>query len=249
MYKKAARLAAVTGTAAAVSFGGVALAPSASASEGYDHAPSWCAEWYIADGSFHCSEKFPAGQTYDYYANHGYRGEQYVRQFHAKNGGGASVSASTSTSKSSIQATGKVKYWYQDPNGHWWWTSHKDRYDRRLGQGWKGNGTNGPGSSSSPAAKSSSKPKVRKQSSSGASVYGGVWDRIAACESGGNWSINNGNGYYGGLQFTIQSWHAVGGSGLPSNASKAEQINRAQKLQAIQGWGAWPVCSAKAGLR
>lgn len=76
---------------------------------------------------------------------------------------------------------------------------------------------------------------------------GSVWDRIAACESGGNWAINTGNGFYGGLQFTISSWHAVGGSGLPSQASREEQIARAQMLQARQGWGAWPVCSTKAG--
>jgi LysM repeat protein len=78
---------------------------------------------------------------------------------------------------------------------------------------------------------------------------GGVWDRLAQCESGGNWSINTGNGYYGGLQFSLSSWRAVGGSGLPSNASKSEQIARAERLQAIQGWGAWPACTAKLGIR
>jgi LysM repeat protein len=78
---------------------------------------------------------------------------------------------------------------------------------------------------------------------------GGVWDRLAGCESGGNWSINTGNGYYGGLQFSLSSWRAVGGSGLPSSASKSEQIARAEKLKAIQGWGAWPACTAKLGIR
>lgn len=77
---------------------------------------------------------------------------------------------------------------------------------------------------------------------------GSVWDSLAACESGGNWAINTGNGFYGGLQFTISSWQAVGGSGLPSDASREEQIMRGQSLQAIQGWGAWPACSAKLGL-
>lgn len=76
----------------------------------------------------------------------------------------------------------------------------------------------------------------------------GVWDAIARCESGGNWAINTGNGYYGGLQFTLSSWRAVGGSGYPNEASPAEQIARAQMLQARQGWGAWPVCSVKAGV-
>lgn len=77
----------------------------------------------------------------------------------------------------------------------------------------------------------------------------GVWDQIAACESGGNWSINTGNGFYGGLQFTLASWQAVGGTGYPNQASPSEQIARAVILQSRQGWGAWPACSAKLGLR
>ncbi len=95
---------------------------------------------------------------------------------------------------------------------------------------------------------------ARKQSSAAvatpaANVSGDVWDRLAACEAGGNWSINTGNGYYGGLQFSLGSWRAVGGSGYPHQASKSEQIARGQMLQARQGWGAWPACSAKLGLR
>lgn len=82
-----------------------------------------------------------------------------------------------------------------------------------------------------------------------AHINGGVWDRLAACEAGGNWSINTGNGYYGGLQFTLSSWRAVGGQGYPHQASKAEQIARGKKLQALQGWGAWPACTAKLGIR
>lgn len=82
------------------------------------------------------------------------------------------------------------------------------------------------------------------------SVAGGsTWDRLAQCESGGRWDVNTGNGYYGGLQFTPSSWRAVGGSGLPHQASREEQIMRAEKLRAMQGWGAWPACSAKLGLR
>lgn len=76
-----------------------------------------------------------------------------------------------------------------------------------------------------------------------------VWERLAACESGGNWSINTGNGYYGGLQFSAGTWRSVGGSGLPSQASKQEQITRGQMLQARSGWGQWPACSSKLGLR
>jgi hypothetical protein len=76
-----------------------------------------------------------------------------------------------------------------------------------------------------------------------------VWDRLAQCESGGNWSINTGNGFFGGLQFTQSSWSAAGGSGSPQNASRSEQIRVASHLQQMQGWGAWPTCSRKVGLR
>ena len=75
------------------------------------------------------------------------------------------------------------------------------------------------------------------------------WDAIAQCESGGNWSINTGNGYYGGLQFSQSSWNAAGGSGNPANASRAEQIRVAENLLSMQGWGAWPSCSSQLGLR
>ena len=68
------------------------------------------------------------------------------------------------------------------------------------------------------------------------------WDAVAACESGGNWSTNTGNGYYGGLQFSPSTWAANGGSGLPHNASKAEQIRVAENVLATQGAGAWPSC-------
>jgi outer membrane biosynthesis protein TonB len=81
------------------------------------------------------------------------------------------------------------------------------------------------------------------------SVSTNVWDRLAQCEATGNWSINTGNGYYGGLQFSLSSWRYVGGSGYPHQASKAEQIKRAEMLLAKQGWNAWPACSAKLGLR
>lgn len=79
---------------------------------------------------------------------------------------------------------------------------------------------------------------------------GSVWDALAQCESGGNWSINTGNGFFGGLQFSLQSWRGVGGTGYPHQHSRAEQILRAERLLAIQGWGAaWPGCSRQLGLR
>lgn len=73
------------------------------------------------------------------------------------------------------------------------------------------------------------------------------WDAIAACESSGNWSTNTGNGFYGGLQFTLSTWHANGGTGNPANASREEQIRVANNVLKTQGIGAWPVCGKKGG--
>ncbi|WP_313769681.1 transglycosylase family protein [Cellulosimicrobium cellulans] len=91
------------------------------------------------------------------------------------------------------------------------------------------------GGSSAPAANLGSAP-------------GGVWGALAQCESGGNPATNTGNGYYGLYQFSLSTWQAMGGSGLPSEASAAEQTQRAQALQARSGWGQWPACAAKLGL-
>lgn len=74
------------------------------------------------------------------------------------------------------------------------------------------------------------------------------WDAIAQCESGGNWAINTGNGFYGGLQFTLGTWHANGGAGMPQNASRAQQIAVAERVLVTQGIGAWPVCGRRAGV-
>jgi len=71
------------------------------------------------------------------------------------------------------------------------------------------------------------------------------WDAIAACESGGNWSISTGNGYHGGLQFTLGTWYANGGTGLPENSSREEQIRVAENVLHSQGIGAWPVCGRR----
>ncbi|RKE20859.1 transglycosylase family protein [Streptomyces sp. TLI_171] len=78
-----------------------------------------------------------------------------------------------------------------------------------------------------------------------------TWDRVAQCESGGNWSINTGNGYYGGLQFSSSTWRAFGGGQYASSAdraSRSQQIAVAERVLAAQGPGAWPVCSKRAGL-
>ena len=71
------------------------------------------------------------------------------------------------------------------------------------------------------------------------------WDGVAACESGGNWAINTGNGFRGGLQFTDSTYAAYGGTGSANNATKAEQIRVAENVLAGQGVGAWPVCGAR----
>ncbi|HET6654021.1 MAG TPA: transglycosylase family protein [Nocardioides sp.] len=79
-----------------------------------------------------------------------------------------------------------------------------------------------------------------------------VWDRLARCESGGNWHINTGNGYYGGLQFSGSTWRAFGGGKFARaahRASKVEQIRIAERVRRHQGWGAWPACSSRIGLR
>ncbi|MFC4782941.1 transglycosylase family protein [Nocardioides sp. MAHUQ-72] len=76
---------------------------------------------------------------------------------------------------------------------------------------------------------------------------GSVWDRIAQCESGGNWAANTGNGYYGGLQFNLSTWQAYGGVSRPDLTSREYQISIAEKVRAASGgYGAWPVCGAQA---
>jgi Transglycosylase-like domain len=76
-----------------------------------------------------------------------------------------------------------------------------------------------------------------------------TWDALAECESGGDWHINTGNGYYGGLQFSLDTWHGVGGTGYPHEHSRETQIAMGQRLYASSGWGAWPACTSKLGWR
>jgi uncharacterized protein YabE (DUF348 family) len=94
-------------------------------------------------------------------------------------------------------------------------------------------------------------PAPAPASSSGSNYAGGstVWDQLAQCESGGNWAINTGNGYYGGLQFNLQTWQAFGGTGYPHENSRETQIAVASRLRdANGGYGAWPACSSSLGL-
>ncbi len=104
-----------------------------------------------------------------------------------------------------------------------------------------------------PVAKKATTPKKQAvakpiASTAPAVADGSVWDRLAKCESGGNWAINTGNGYYGGLQFLPATWRGVGGTGLPHQNSREEQIKRAEILLARSGWGQWPQCARKLGL-
>ena len=72
-----------------------------------------------------------------------------------------------------------------------------------------------------------------------------MWEKLAVCESTGDWYINSGNGYFGGIQFTQSSWEYVGGTGRPDQASREEQIYRGALLWERQSWRAWPGCTAK----
>ncbi|OCI32645.1 resuscitation-promoting factor [Oerskovia enterophila] len=103
-----------------------------------------------------------------------------------------------------------------------------------------------PKAAAAPAAPA---PKASAPAAAAPSTVGGdVWAALAKCESGGNPATNTGNGYYGLYQFSATTWRAMGGSGLPSDASAAEQTQRAQALQARSGWGQWPGCARKLGL-
>ena len=78
------------------------------------------------------------------------------------------------------------------------------------------------------------------------------WDKLAQCESGGNWAINTGNGFSGGLQFTPSTWAGHGGTAYAPSAhlaTREQQIAIAERVQASQGWGAWPACTASLGIR
>lgn len=80
---------------------------------------------------------------------------------------------------------------------------------------------------------------------------GAVWDRLAFCESTNRWHINSGNGFFGGLQITRETWREFGGHGYavrPDLASRVQQIAVAERILVVQGWQAWPVCSRKTGL-
>jgi len=102
------------------------------------------------------------------------------------------------------------------------------------------------------AAQAAEAARAAEAASAPAVPMGSVWDSLAQCESGGNWSINSGNGFSGGVQFTNATWMAMGGGAYAPEAwqaSREQQIAIAQRTLASSGWGNWPACSARLGLR
>jgi hypothetical protein len=138
-----------------------------------------------------------------------------------------------------------------------------DQYNPSFTDGWHrwaltaGGVTNWEGTDNAPPQKILSAPS-RAPTNSLASApapsvsVSGVWSALASCEATGNWHANTGNGYYGGLQEDMKFWANYGGyayAARPDLASPAAQVAVAQRGQASQGWGAWPVCSRRLGLR
>jgi hypothetical protein len=98
------------------------------------------------------------------------------------------------------------------------------------------------------AAAAQAQAQASKAQASQPAPAGGVWAELRACESGGNYAEDTGNGYYGAYQFALSTWEGLGFSGLPSDAPPAVQDQAAEELQAAYGWGQWPACSAELGL-
>ena len=110
----------------------------------------------------------------------------------------------------------------------------------------------GSGSDQAESSGSSEPESAPAPAETETTASGSVWDRLAECESNGDWSINTGNGYYGGLQFHPQTWAAHGGHEYAPNAHEAtreQEIVIAERVLESQGWGAWPACSSQLGLR
>ncbi len=130
-----------------------------------------------------------------------------------------------------------LERFYADPVNAMRWIDHHERAER-----WWNHFAN----------QAQSNPQPQPAAQPQRNVDGSVWDRLAQCESGGNWSINTGNPYSGGLQFLPSTWQAFGGNEFAPaahQATRAQQIVVAERILAGQGWGAWPACSAKLGLR
>lgn len=109
--------------------------------------------------------------------------------------------------------------------------------------------TQAPSASSESSGGSGGSASGGSAGTTGGEVGDDVWAQLAQCESGGNPATNTGNGFYGMYQFTLETWQSLGGTGYPYEADAATQTAMAKKLQAQAGWGQWPGCADKLGLR
>ena len=100
-----------------------------------------------------------------------------------------------------------------------------------------------------PAPSAAGAATATARSTDGGAIPESAWAALRKCESGGNYAINSGNGYYGAYQFAAGTWRKLGYSGLPHEATPATQDEAARQLQNQQGWGPWPACTRKLGLR
>ena len=127
--------------------------------------------------------------------------------------------------------------------------------EQSQGQGQSQGQSQGQGQAPAPSASSESSGGSGGSASGGSAgtndgpVGDDVWAKLAQCESGGNPATNTGNGFYGMYQFTLETWQSLGGTGYPYEADAATQTAMAKKLQAQSGWGQWPGCADKLGLR
>lgn len=125
--------------------------------------------------------------------------------------------------------------------------------DQSQGQSQGQAQSQGQGQTQAPSESSGGSGGSASGGSAGATGGGagddGVWAQLAQCESGGDPKTNTGNGFYGMYQFTLETWQSLGGTGYPHEADAATQTAMAKKLQAQAGWGQWPGCADKLGLR
>ena len=131
----------------------------------------------------------------------------------------------------------------------------KPEQSQSQGQGQSQGQSQSQGQAPAPSASSESAGGSGGSASGGSAggndgpVGDDVWAKLAQCESGGNPATNTGNGFYGMYQFTLETWQSLGGTGYPYEADAATQTAMAKKLQAQAGWGQWPGCADKLGLR
>ena len=121
--------------------------------------------------------------------------------------------------------------------------------DQSQGQSQSQGQAPAPSASSESSGGSGGSASGGSAGTTGGEVGDDVWAQLAQCESGGDPTTNTGNGFYGMYQFTLETWQSLGGTGYPYEADAATQTAMAKKLQAQAGWGQWPGCADKLGLR